>query len=83
MLIVARVSTWSSVNGGTRHLKGRLFASAPAFALDQLFFRFTLSSFSYMTFGRPDVGALETGEPVPFAEAFDEAQSIMDGRFTK
>jgi hypothetical protein len=54
-----------------------------AFALDKLFFRFTLSSFSYMTFGRTDVGALETGEPVPFAEAFDEAQSIMDARFTK
>lgn len=52
-----------------------------SFALDKLFFRFTLSSFSHMTFGQRDVGALETGEPVPFAESFDKAQHILDRRF--
>lgn len=53
------------------------------FDLSNLFFRFTLSSFSHMTFGQPDVGALESGKPVPFAEAFDEAQTLLDHRFTK
>jgi cytochrome P450 len=42
------------------------------FDLSELFFRFTLSSFSEMAFGS-NFGALstETDEPVPFAKAFE------------
>ncbi|ORY63681.1 putative cytochrome P450 monooxygenase [Leucosporidium creatinivorum] len=53
------------------------------FSLDALFFRFTLNSFADLAFG-VDVGALstESDEPVPFAAAFDFAQSILALRFT-
>ncbi|ORY63680.1 putative cytochrome P450 monooxygenase [Leucosporidium creatinivorum] len=52
------------------------------FDLDTLFFRFTLNSFAEMAFGT-DVGALslDSDEPVPFAAAFDFAQSVLDRRF--
>jgi hypothetical protein len=55
-----------------------------AFSLDTLFFRFTLNSFAELAFGL-DVGALstESDEPVPFAAAFDFAQSVLALRFTK
>lgn len=55
-----------------------------AFSLDTLFFRFTLNSFAELAFGL-DVGALstESDEPVPFAAAFDSAQTILALRFTK
>ena len=55
---------------------------AAAVNLSSLFFRFTLNSFAEMAFGT-DIRALstETDAPVPFAEAFDYAQSVLDGRF--
>lgn len=54
------------------------------FDLDNLFFRFTLNSFAEMAFGT-DVGALslDSDDPVPFAAAFDFAQSVLDRRFNK
>ncbi|KAK4050286.1 hypothetical protein OIV83_003607 [Microbotryomycetes sp. JL201] len=50
--------------------------------LDKLFFRFTLETFGSMAFGL-DIGALDpdNDEPVPFAEAFDHAQELLDRRF--
>lgn len=53
-----------------------------AFDLADLFFRFTLDSFTEMAFGM-STGALDTDEPVPFAVAFDYAQGVMDARFNK
>lgn len=50
------------------------------FDLSDLFFRFTLDSFTEMAFGK-STRSLETCEPVPFAVAFDYAQGIMDRRF--
>ncbi|GAA6032201.1 hypothetical protein JCM8097_007122 [Rhodosporidiobolus ruineniae] len=54
-----------------------------AFDLSDLFFRFTLASFTEFAFGQ-DIGALstETDAPVPFAKAFDEGQVVMNQRFT-
>lgn len=52
------------------------------FDLSDLFFRFTLDSFTEMAFGK-STRSLETSEPVPFAVAFDYAQGIMDRRFNK
>lgn len=51
------------------------------FDLAALFFAFTLSSFTSMAFGQ-DIGALKIDDdtPVPFAVAFDFAQSRMDSR---
>ncbi|GAA5997838.1 hypothetical protein JCM5350_002745 [Sporobolomyces pararoseus] len=62
---------------------GRHADSGTTFDLSELFFRFTLSSFSEMAFGS-NFGALstETDEPVPFAKAFDYAQVVMNRRFT-
>ncbi|KAM0786348.1 hypothetical protein ACM66B_001820 [Microbotryomycetes sp. NB124-2] len=50
--------------------------------LDKLFFRFTLETFGSMAFGL-DIGALDPDNdaPVPFAEAFDHAQELLDRRF--
>lgn len=52
------------------------------FDLSDLFFRFTLDSFTEMAFGK-STRSLETSEPVPFAVAFDYAQGVMDRRFNK
>ncbi|GAA6003661.1 hypothetical protein JCM10207_003534 [Rhodosporidiobolus poonsookiae] len=62
---------------------GRHADSGQAFDLADLFFRFTLSSFTEFAFGQ-DIAALstETDAPVLFAQAFDEGQVIMNGRFT-
>ncbi|KAK4057975.1 hypothetical protein OIO90_001194 [Microbotryomycetes sp. JL221] len=56
--------------------------SGKPFALDTLFFAFTLQSFAEMAMGI-DVGALnlESDKPIPFAEAFDQAQELLDRRF--
>ncbi|GAA5832431.1 hypothetical protein JCM11251_006452 [Rhodosporidiobolus azoricus] len=61
---------------------GRHADSGAVFDLSDLFFRFTLSSFTEFAFGH-DIGALstETDAPVPFAQAFDYAQVIMNNRF--
>ncbi|KAK4051989.1 hypothetical protein OIO90_004519 [Microbotryomycetes sp. JL221] len=50
--------------------------------LDKLFFAFTLETFGSMAFGL-DIGALDSADnkPVPFAEAFDQAQELLDRRF--
>lgn len=53
---------------------------AEDFDLAELFFRFTLDSFTEMAFGR-STRALDSTEPVPFAVAFDYAQGVMDLRF--
>ncbi|KAM0788869.1 hypothetical protein ACM66B_002954 [Microbotryomycetes sp. NB124-2] len=57
-------------------------ASGQPFALDTLFFAFTLDSFAEMAFGL-SIGALnpDSDAPIPFAEAFDEAQGLLDRRF--
>ncbi|GAA5933384.1 uncharacterized protein JCM15063_001301 [Sporobolomyces koalae] len=62
---------------------GRHADSGEVFDLSELFFRFTLSSFSEMAFGS-NFGALstETDKPVPFAKAFDYGQVVMNRRFT-
>ncbi|GAA5904139.1 hypothetical protein JCM6882_003957 [Rhodosporidiobolus microsporus] len=62
---------------------GRHADSGQVFDLSDLFFRFTLSSFTEFAFGH-DIGALstETDAPVPFAQAFDYAQVVMNNRFT-
>lgn len=51
---------------------GRHADNGTEFDISELFFRFTLSSFSEMAFGS-NFGALstETDEPVPFAKAFE------------
>jgi hypothetical protein len=53
-------------------ITGRRADEGTTFDLSELFFRFTLSSFSEMAFGS-NFGALstETDEPVPFATAFE------------
>jgi len=55
-------------------------ASGKEFALDALFFSFTLDSFSKMAFGI-SIGSMESDHPLPFAEAFDDAQGILEARF--
>ncbi|GAA5940667.1 hypothetical protein JCM1841_002016 [Sporobolomyces salmonicolor] len=62
---------------------GRHADRGETFDLADLFFRFTLSSFSEMAFGT-DIGALstESDAPVPFAKAFDYGQMVMNRRFT-
>ncbi|GAA5895285.1 uncharacterized protein JCM6883_001461 [Sporobolomyces salmoneus] len=62
---------------------GRHADAGTTFDLSELFFRFTLASFSEMAFGS-SFGALstETDEPVPFAKAFDYGQVVMNRRFT-
>lgn len=62
---------------------GRHADNGTEFDISELFFRFTLSSFSEMAFGS-NFGALstETDEPVPFAKAFDYGQVVMNRRFT-
>ncbi|GAA5992515.1 hypothetical protein JCM10908_000857 [Rhodotorula pacifica] len=50
------------------------------FDLADLFFRFTLDSFTEMAFGR-STNSLKESRPVPFAIAFDYAQVAMDIRF--
>lgn len=63
---------------------GRHADNGTVFDLSELFFRFTLSTFSEMAFGS-NFGALstETDQPVPFAKAFDYGQVVMNRRFTK
>ncbi|GAA5838846.1 hypothetical protein JCM5353_003486 [Sporobolomyces roseus] len=62
---------------------GRHADNGTVFDLSELFFRFTLSTFSEMAFGS-NFGALstETDQPVPFAKAFDYGQVVMNRRFT-
>ncbi|KAI9143239.1 cytochrome P450 [Paraphysoderma sedebokerense] len=48
--------------------------------LHDLFYRFTLDSFSEIGFG-VKLGALKSVEPIAFAAAFDRAQKIIDERF--
>lgn len=54
------------------------------FDLQELFFRFTLDTFCKMSFGF-DVGALslDSAAPVPFAQAFDRVQVLINKRFNK
>ncbi|RIA88163.1 cytochrome P450 [Glomus cerebriforme] len=49
--------------------------------LQDLFFRFTFDSFGRVTFGI-DFESLSNEKPVPFAQAFDFVQSVVDKRFT-
>lgn len=53
--------------------------SAKEADLQDLFFRFTLDSFAEVGFG-VSTGSLVSGK-VPFADAFDHLQSVMDERF--
>lgn len=56
-----------------------------AISMPELFFRYTLSSFAKMAFAA-DLGCLTSdpaslNQPVPFAVAFDSAQSMLNARF--
>lgn len=54
--------------------------SGEEFDLQNLYYRFTLSSFMKMAFSE-DIGCLSRPEdPVPFAESFDYAQGVLDKR---
>ena len=48
--------------------------SGEELGLSELYFRFTLDSFVAMAFGS-ELGSMESGTPVPFATAFDFAQT--------
>ncbi|RKO86207.1 cytochrome P450, partial [Blyttiomyces helicus] len=50
--------------------------------LHDLLFRFTLESFGHIGFGI-SFGCLTSDDPVPFAAAFDRAQSVVDQRSRK
>jgi len=59
-------------------------SASPVIVLPELFFRYTLNSFSRMAFGA-DIGCLTheaqcLSKPVPFAIAFDYAQAVINDR---